>query len=391
MWSIRLAIKSATIGLALSLIAAAQETPWRYAVKPGDSRDKVVQTYGEPKSAAKTGNREVLLYSEGRVVLQDGKLLELHFARTEPHFVYAQERVVNPPPPAPTAAPVTPIASSGSAPPVEARRPSSLLQDVFAQPVRLAIGGVICLLGFLLWLRNRHARNLAVARLPEPLPAGESSRPAATPAPREAASPFSPLALPVPLPYPAAKLPTVLTQHLLQELDWKRFDELVAASFRAEDWRAELAKPGRDGDVDIYLYRHGESKPSAHVHCQSWHDGPVGAKPVRKLFGGMAAGGVSEGWLVATGDFTPEALEYATGKNLRLLTGDQFVERINALPSDPRTKLLVEAFQGDYLIPTCPRCGVKMVLRPEAQPYWRCANYPRCRASYAIRASRPKG
>jgi restriction system protein len=391
MWSLRLAIKSATIGLALSLIAAAQETPWRYAVKPGDSRDQVVQTYGEPKSAAKTGNREVLLYSEGRVVLQDGKLLELHFARTEPHFVYAQERIVNPPPPAPTAAPVTPIASSGSAPPAETRRPSSLLQDVFAQPVRLAIGGVICLLGFLLWLRNRHARSLDVARLPEPLSAGESSQPAATPASREAVSPFSPLSLPVPLPYPATKPPTLLTQDLLQELDWKRFDELVAASFHAEDWRADLAKPDDDGDVDVYLYRGGASHPFAYVHCKSWHDGPVGAKPVRALFGVMAAGGVSEGWFVATGDFTPEALEYATGKNLHLLTGGQFVEQINALPSGPRTKLLAAAFQGDCRTPTCPRCGVKMILRSEAPPYWRCANYPRCRATYAIRASRPNG
>jgi restriction system protein len=143
--------------------------------------------------------------------------------------------------------------------------------------------------------------------------------------------------------------------------------------------------------VDVYLYRGDESQPSAYVHCNSWHDGPVGVKPVRVLFGVMAAGGVSEGWFLATGDFTPEALEYATGKNLHLLTGGQFVERINALPSGPRAKLLTAAFQGDCRTPTCPRCGAKMVLQPEPQPYWRCSNYPRCRASYAVRAVQSKG
>jgi len=70
MWSLRFTIKSLLVGFALSLIAAAQETPWRYAVKPGDSRDQVIQTYGEPKSVAHTGNREILLYPEGRVVLR---------------------------------------------------------------------------------------------------------------------------------------------------------------------------------------------------------------------------------------------------------------------------------------------------------------------------------
>ncbi len=379
MWSLRLSIKSAALGLALSLLASAQEMPWRYAVKPGDSRDKVIQTYGEPKSAVKTGNREVLLYSEGRVVFQDGRLIELHFTRAEPSFVYARDRGVTALPSAPTAALATPATSSGTALPVEPLRPSALVPDIFVQPVQLAIGGMVCLLGFLLWLRYRQARDPEVALLPAPLSA-------APPAP-----PGSPPPASTPIPYPAAKPPTLLTQDLLQELDWKRFDELVAACFRAEDRRVELAKPDPDENVEIHLYRSGESKPSAYVHCLSWHDGPVGAKPVRKLFGGMAAGGVSEGWFVATGDFTPEAREYAAGKNLCLLTGGQFAERINALPPGPRTKLLAEAFRADCRTPTCPRCGVKMVLRPEAQPYWRCANYPRCRASYAVRTVRPRG
>jgi hypothetical protein len=262
MWTFRLSTKLAIVGLALSLIAAAQEVPWRYAVKPGDSRAQVVQIYGEPKSAARTGNREVLLYPEGRVVLQDGKLVELHFTQAEPRFVYAQDRAANPPEPAPTAAPSTPAPASVSVTPPEPSHPLSPPPDWFSPPVRLVIGGVVLVLGFLLWLKNRLAQEFAVTSL--------------------------------------------------------------------------------------------RTSP-------------------------------------ATGDFAPEVLEYATGKNLHLLTGGQFVERINALPSGPRTKLLAEAFKGDWRTPTCPRCGVKMVLRPEAQPYWSCANYPRCRSSYAVRVVRPKG
>ena len=382
MWSLRLSTKSAIVGLALCLIAFAQETPWRYAVKPGDSRTKVIQTYGEPKSAAQTGNREILLYPEGRVILQDGKLVELHFAHAEPRFVYAQERAVTPPVPTPTVAPAmpsTPVIPSGPATPPEPPQPSSM---------RTVIGGLVLLLGFLLWLRNRLALSREVAPLPAPLPATPPAPREATP--REAAPLFNPAPAPAPLPFPTTKLPTKLTQDLLQQLDWKRVDELVAGSFRLDNCRAELVKDDDDA-VDVYLYRGDESQPSAYVHCNSWHDGPVGAKPVRELFGVMAAGGVSEGWFVATGDFVPEALEFARGKNLHLLAGGQFVERINALPSGPRAKLLTAAFQGDCRTPTCPRCGAKMVQQPEPQPYWRCSNYPRCRASYAVRGVRPKG
>ena len=390
MWTFRLSTKLAIVGLALSLIAAAQEVPWRYAVKPGDSRAQVVQIYGEPKSAARTGNREVLLYPEGRVVLQDGKLVELHFTQAEPRFVYAQDRAAKPPVPAPTA-PATPAPASVSVTPPEPPHPSSPPHDWFAAGTWLVIGGVVLVLGFLFWLKNRLAQEFAVTSLRTSPATGESGQPNATPLPPKTPSLVSPVPASAPIPFPAAKPPTELTPQLLQELDWKRFDELVAASFRVDDWRAELARPDDDGDVDVYLYRGSESHPSAYVHCKSWHDGPVGAKPVRALFGVMAAGGVSEGWFVATGDFAPEVLEYATGKNVHLLTGGQFIERINALPSGPRTKFLAEAFKGDWRIPTCPRCGVKMVLRPEAQPYWSCANYPRCRASYAVRVVRPKG
>ncbi|HEX5767920.1 MAG TPA: topoisomerase DNA-binding C4 zinc finger domain-containing protein [Burkholderiales bacterium] len=43
------------------------------------------------------------------------------------------------------------------------------------------------------------------------------------------------------------------------------------------------------------------------------------------------------------------------------------------------------ATQGDFLTPTCPSCGIKMIPRKSTahgRTYWGCRNYPGCKHTF---------
>ena len=164
---------------------------------------------------------------------------------------------------------------------------------------------------------------------------------------------------------------------------------LVTSYFNNTGTRAKRSRVGADGGVDIYLYRDGEGHPFSCIQCKAWHVYKVGVKPVRELFGVMAADEIKEGYFATTGEFTPEAIRFVAGKALRLMTGETIVEMVNALPADRCQALLREITEGDYTTPTCPRCDVKMVRRSgENGEFWGCPNFknrPSCRQTFKIR------
>jgi restriction system protein len=120
------------------------------------------------------------------------------------------------------------------------------------------------------------------------------------------------------------------------------------------------------------------------LQCKAWNTYQVGVKPVRELLGVMAHNGVSKGIFLATGAFTREAVEFASASPIELVTGQDFLAKINELPADFKDELLREATKGDYLTPSCPSCGIKMVKRSGSRgEFWGCQNYPRCRQRFA--------
>ena len=178
---------------------------------------------------------------------------------------------------------------------------------------------------------------------------------------------------------------------LLRSLEWKRFEELVAMVFEVTGFATELTRVGADGGVDISVFKPGDAKPTAVVQCKAWNKYVVGVKPVRELFGVMAAEGVGKGYFAATGKYTEEARAFVEGKPIRLLTGEDIVERIGKLPGDKRRRLYERAVEGDYMTPSCPKCGRKLVRRvsrkgrSEGGEFWGCPGFPKCR--YTMRIS----
>ena len=188
---------------------------------------------------------------------------------------------------------------------------------------------------------------------------------------------------------------------LLQRLEWRVFEKLVVDYFAARGMPAQLTSNGADGGVDITVTSATTNlHHTIYVQCKAWKKQPVGVKPVRELYGVMAADKASLGWLINTGGFTNDAIQFADSiKELRLIDGRQFLKMIGKLSPEQQAGLLRKATAGDYTTPTCPSCDVKMVERRGkqvgAKPFWGCRSFPRCRQTMkmanSLKASRGKG
>jgi len=179
--------------------------------------------------------------------------------------------------------------------------------------------------------------------------------------------------------------PLTLNRELISSLEWRRFEILVTLYFHKAGYDPKRTRTGADGGVDIELYRHGESQPFAVVQCKAWNSYKVGVKPVRELYGVMAAQGVPLGYFVTSGDFTTEALEFAAGKKLTLVSGSYLLKKLGELPPDARAFILSEVTEGDYTTPTCPRCDTKMVMRKGPNGgFWGCRAFPYCKSTFRV-------
>lgn len=193
---------------------------------------------------------------------------------------------------------------------------------------------------------------------------------------------------------PEGLKPREWSDQLLKDLDWKSFEELCLNYFLAKGRRAELTNLGTDGGADILLYR--EKEPDnllGVVQCKAWTQKPVGVKEIRELFGVMMHLKCHLGVFVATNGFTPDAKIFAANKHIHLMSGSDLLEQINLLPAEVRKTLLEKTITGDYTTPSCPQCGLKLILREArrglqpGQQFWGCTNYPRCRYTMRLKSS----
>lgn len=174
------------------------------------------------------------------------------------------------------------------------------------------------------------------------------------------------------------------TPEILSALEWKRFETVCAEYLRLIGYDPKETKIGADGGVDIWIYKQGDDRPFGIVQCKAWNSYKVGIKPVRELYGVMAAEKVANGLFITSGVFTSEAIAFAEGKLMSMFSGHEFLSKIKQLSDENQKTLLTIALEGDYRTPTCPQCGIKMVLRQgngQSKSFWCCVKYPKCKAT----------
>jgi len=187
--------------------------------------------------------------------------------------------------------------------------------------------------------------------------------------------------------------PEVWSKELINALEWKRFEELCSEYFNAKGYKAKVTRQGADGGIDIHLFKESYSLTKAFgvVQCKAWNSYKVGVKPVRELFGVMAAERAPLAIFITSGSYTKEAEEFSKGKHLKLISGESLLELIRALPKEKQEALLKKITTGDYLTPSCPSCDVKMTQRTTKKgknignKFWGCINFPKCRNTLHIK------
>jgi len=183
----------------------------------------------------------------------------------------------------------------------------------------------------------------------------------------------------------------------LDGMTWQQFEMLVAEGFRMQGYRvAETGGGGPDGGVDLVLSKPGdEGGEKFLVQCKQWRAFKVGVSVARELYGVMVAKGATGGFVVTSGRFTAEAVEFAEGRNITLMDGPKLHAMIRRVQSRPasvptRTPAAVATAPEKAITPTCPVCAGAMVKRTAqrganaGRQFWGCSGYPSCRGIRAI-------
>jgi len=174
--------------------------------------------------------------------------------------------------------------------------------------------------------------------------------------------------------------PAFWSLELLQQIEWKLFENLSAAYYKEMGIRAELTKLGADGGIDIKLFQDDSGAPTAIVQCKAWNSKLVGVKPIREFLGVMSHEKISKGFFMASGAYSDDAKEIAKANRITLINGMMFLAMIKLLSEDAQLRLLNLVTAGDFTTPSCPSCGIKMVRRTGKRgEFWGCQNYPKCR------------
>ena len=106
----------------------------------------------------------------------------------------------------------------------------------------------------------------------------------------------------------------------IAELKWQEFEELVGELYRQRGFRVTpRSAGGADGGIDIVIERNGATTL---VQCKHWKCTTVGAPIVREMMGIIVHQGAAGGKIVCSGKFTRQAIEFAKGKPIELVSGE---------------------------------------------------------------------
>ena len=176
----------------------------------------------------------------------------------------------------------------------------------------------------------------------------------------------------------------------IKSMTWQEFELLVSEFFRQQGYSVkETGGGGPDGGVDLRISLNGKKFI---VQCKHWKAFKVGIKIIREQFGIMNAEVADGVFIVTSGLFTEEAIEFANDKNITLIDGIKLQKIITDLKQTPASNVFenMAANKVKQSIPHCPTCAALMVKRTArkgvsaGKQFWGCSKFPKCKGTISI-------
>jgi restriction system protein len=185
--------------------------------------------------------------------------------------------------------------------------------------------------------------------------------------------------------------PTISTERsvswnkqVFADIEWRRFEAVCERLFAQSGFKTRSQSHGADGGVDVWMYSAHAEGPVSIAQCKHWRGKVVTVKEIREFFGVMSSHKLQRGTFVTTSTFTADAQKFANENGINALDGDNLLKLIATRTPEQQKELLDIAYEGEYSIPTCASCGIKLVKRTK---FWGCNNFPRCRTQIYFKAA----
>jgi len=177
-------------------------------------------------------------------------------------------------------------------------------------------------------------------------------------------------------------------------LSWQEFERQMAEVYRQKGYEVEeTGGGGPDGGVDLKLWKDGLATV---VQCKHWRTWKVNVKPVREIYGVMAAEKADSAIFITSGRYTSDALRFAEGKPIELIDQRGFLDLVRCFQKElqkhygedrANSQRHEERPAAAETPPNCPICRSHMKLRTAKRgakagsQFWGCSRYPDCRGT----------
>jgi hypothetical protein len=175
---------------------------------------------------------------------------------------------------------------------------------------------------------------------------------------------------------------------LLRSMEWRRFEIVCAEYLRSMGYEVMETGFGDRNGVDLEVFLPGKPQLFNIVACLSDRE-KTGERAIAEFVDAMQRSEVSEGMIFSVRGFDAKAIKFAARYRIALVDGETLCNRVGGFDLEHRHSMIVVAIEGDYTTPTCPNCGVRLVMRRRknsrtaADEFWGCVNYPACKVTRA--------